>query len=410
MSRRVLMLAYYFPPLAGGGVQRTLKHVKYLPRHGFDPIVVTSRGVGHRLRDPSLCSEIPAGTPVLRPRELPLHLVKWGVESLSRRAGIPTGAGRYVGWPDEFAGWAPGALAASLAAVRRYRPDVIYSTSSPVSGHLVALALKRLTGLPWVADFRDAWTTNPEGLRRFGRLSRALERRIVREASCIVVVDETIDLLGVPAGDPRLVVIRNGVDREDLPAPGARAGEPVFRLAHVGMLYGARDAAPVLEALRSLIGRGVVDRDRVELRIVGDARLEPDAVGTVPLSRRGYVDHREALAEMAAADALLLYQPPGWRASTGKVFEYLATGRPILCVASRDNLAARFVGELDAGICAEPDDQPAIEDALRRLYEAWSAGQLRSSERVREEALRRFSRDSLARELADVLEAARSAA
>jgi glycosyltransferase involved in cell wall biosynthesis len=130
----------------------------------------------------------------------------------------------------------------------------------------------------------------------------------------------------------------------------------------------------------------------------------------VRISQGGYVDHREALVEMAAADALLLYQPPGWRASTGKVFEYLATGRPILCVARKDNLASRLVTELDAGVCAAPDDQPAIEQAIRGLYEEWSKGGLRPRVAAREEALRRFSRRELARQLADVLDTACRAA
>jgi glycosyltransferase involved in cell wall biosynthesis len=407
IRRRVLMLAYYFPPLGGGGVQRTLKFAKYLPAEGFDPIVVTTRGVGHRLRDPSLCSEVPPQTIVLRPPELPLHVARWGLESLLRRARLPTGYAQAVGWPDEFAGWAPGALWSTLRAVQRYRPDVIYSTSSPVSSHAVARVASRLSHLPWVADFRDAWTLNPEGGRLFDGLSRRLERRVVEGASRLVCVDETVELLGVPAGDPRCVVIRNGVDPADVQPPDWTPRRDVLRIAHVGMLYGERDAGPVLAAFRNLLSRGALDPEKIELRIVGDARLGPEGDWDgVRISRSGYVDHREALVEMAAADALLLYQPAGWRASTGKVFEYLATGRPILCVAREDNPAARLVTELDAGVCAAPDDQPAIEQAIQGLYDEWSTRGLRPRIAAREEALRRFSRRELAHQLADVLDAA----
>ena len=121
------------------------------------------------------------------------------------------------------------------------------------------------------------------------------------------------------------------------------------------------------------------------------------------MSRSGQVDHRLALAEMAAADVLLLYQPRGQRGSSGKIYEYLATGRPVLCVAPTDGVAARLVTEFDAGICAAPDDQPAIEEAIERLYETWSAGRLQATPRVREEALRRFSRRELGCQLAEVL-------
>jgi glycosyltransferase involved in cell wall biosynthesis len=406
--RRVLVLAYYFPPLGGGGVQRTLKFVKYLPTAGYDPIVVTTTGVGHVLRDPGLASDVPPSAVVLRAPELPIHVVKWKLEAVLRRLGLPARLAQAIGWPDEFVGWAPGALLTALRAVRRYRPDVVYSTSSPVSAHAVALALKQLTGVPWVADFRDAWTLNPEGAHLYRGLSRRLERAVVRHADRFVVVDDSVWIRGVPEGDPRRAVIRNGVDLDDLPALAPRSESSRFRLAHVGMLYGQRNAAPVLTALRNLIRHGTIGRDRVELRLVGDARVDERSTAGVPLTRRPYVDHREAVAEMRAADALLLYQPAGWNGASGKVYEYLATGRPILCVAPPENLGSRLVAELGAGICVAPDDSAGIEGAIERLFRSWSAGELMPSDEVRAEALRRFSRAALTRELAHVLDDARA--
>jgi glycosyltransferase involved in cell wall biosynthesis len=404
---RVLVLASYFPPLGGGGVQRTLKFVKYLPAAGYDPIVVTTTAIGHGLRDPGLAADVPPSAIVLRAGTLPLHVAKWKLEAVLRRFGLPVRLAQGVAWPDEFVGWAPGALLAALRAVRRYRPDVIYSTSSPVSAHVVALAVKRLTGVPWVADFRDAWTLNPEGAHLYARLSRRLERAVVGTADRFVVADESVGIRDVPDDDPRRVVIHNGVDADDLPAPTAHTSGSRFRLAHVGMLYGQRDAAPVFAALRHLVAQGTVARDRVELRLVGDARLDSAATAGVPLTRRPYVDHRAAVAEMGTADALLLYQPSGWNGASGKLYEYLATGRPILCVAPPENLGFRLVAELGAGICVAPEDPVAIERAIEQLYRSWCAGELAPSAEVRAEALRRFSRETLARELADVLDDAR---
>ncbi len=399
------MLAYYFPPLGGGGVQRTVKHVKFLPGEAFDPVVVTTRGVGQPLKDSSLAADVPAEVVVLRPPELPLHVVKWGLESVLRRVRLPTRLAQAVGWPDEFVGWAPGALWCALRAVRRYRPDVVYSTSSPVSGHAVALVVKAVTGLPWVADFRDPWTLNPQGAHLYRRLSVRLERLVVRHADRVLVADESVGVLGVGPGDPRLQIIRNGVDADDLPPLADGGSGSRFRLAYVGMLYGAMNAGPILAALQSLLARGALEREKVELRIVGDVRLGEEVnLDALPISRGGYVDHREALVEMAAADVLLLYLPPGWRASSGKIYEYLATGRPILCVVPDNSIAARLVAELGAGVCVAPDDQAAIEQAIEDLYQAWSAGRLGPDARVREEALRRFSRRELTHQLAEVLE------
>ena len=403
------MLAYYFPPLGGGGVQRTLKHVKYLPDMGFDSVVITAGARGYPIRDTALTEEIPPGTVVLRAPSIPMQYARWKLEGMLRAVGASPWRASVVGWPDEMAGWLPAAVFQALRAIRRYRPDVVYTTSSPVTAHLAGLILQSVTGLPWVADFRDAWTLDPHRAREYAPLaqaSSALERVVTRRVARAVIVDESVELVGLDNGDDRLVVIRNGVDPDDL-AVLPQVADGRFRLSYVGSLYGERDAAPVLAALRHLVSQGTVERDQVELRLVGDGRLDPESTAGVPLSRRPYVDHHEAVAEMGTADALLLYQPSGWNGASGKLYEYLATGRPILCVAPPENFGSRLVAELGAGICVAPEDPAGIERAIEQLYRSWSAGELAPSAEVRAEALRRFSRETLARELADVLDDAR---
>jgi glycosyltransferase involved in cell wall biosynthesis len=404
------MLAYYFPPLGGGGVQRTLKHAKYLPSAGLDVIVVTGTGRGFPLRDPGLAREITPDTVVLRAPALPLQHARWKTEGMLRRLGQPTWPASIIGWPDEMVGWLPGAVHQALRAVRRYRPDVLYTTSSPVTAHLAGLIVQRLTGLPWVADFRDPWTRHPYTPQQFAPIARAsetLERLVARRVDRVVLADESVEILGVQAGDTRATIIRNGVDPDDLVGRDATAAPAHFRLSFVGSLYGTIDGAPVFTALRSLLDRGVIDRDSFELRFVGDANVtgHPHLVD-LPVTQTGYVDHDEALREMFTATALLLHLPSVTRASSGKVFEYLASRRPVLCVAARDNLAYRLVDELGAGPCVEPEDAEGIEGAITSLVAEWRSGSLGVDERVRDETLRRFSRRALAAQLADVLRAA----
>jgi glycosyltransferase involved in cell wall biosynthesis len=406
---RVLVLAYHFPPHGGGGVQRTLKLVKYLPRHGFDPIVVTSRPGGYPLRDATLHADVPAGTVILRAPSAPTRVARWKAEGLLRRLGLSVRPAAMLGWPDEMVGWLPGAAYQALRAVRRYRPDVLLSTAWPVTAHVAALAVHRLTGLPWVADFRDPWSLNPHVQRSFAPLARAsaaLERQVTSRAAAAVVVDESVELLGIEPGDPRLVIVRNGVDGDDLPAPAPAPAGDRFRLSYVGSLYGSRDAAPVLAAVRGLAATGSITPGTFELRLVGDASIAGDHdMDGIPITRTGYVDHVRALREMAAASALLFYAPAGSRGSSGKIYEYLASGRPVLCVASRDSLARRLVEDLGAGPCIDPGDADGIRVALERLMGAWRDGSLAIDPAVREEALRRFSRDALAGQLATVLRA-----
>ena len=297
------------------------------------------------MRDPTLGEEVRPETVVIRAPELPLQLVKWALGGALRRARLPSRLTSYVGWPDEMAGWVPGATWHALRAVRRYRPDVLYSTLSPASAHLVALMVSRATGIPWVADFRDAWTRNPQGeqlARPFAGLSARLERAVVRRANYLVVVDESVELLEVDPGDPRLVVIGTVSTRTTCPRSTLAVRSTRFRISYVGTLYGARDAAPVFAALRALVDRGVIDERLLELRIVGPAALDADAnLDRLPVSRMGYVDHAAAIAEMAAADVLLFYAPTVNRGPSGKIYEYLVSGRPILCVAGSDNFAFR---------------------------------------------------------------------
>src|SRR5215211_821408 len=395
------MLAYFFPPLGGGGVQRTLKFVKYLPEHGWEPTVLTVRGSPYPMRDPALADELPPGVRVLRATELPLTPY---LAMVLARLHLDR-ARHLIAWPDLSQGWLPAAVLRALREVRRRRPEVLYTTSAPYVAHLAGLVVHRLTGVPWVADFRDEWSANPhlQGVPPYlRRLGRRAERAVSFRAR-VVVVGDYFDIDGAPPENR--ITITNGVDPDDLvglPAPHPPPDR--FRLTHVGTLYGDQDCAAVLAALRRLLQRGRLDPARVELRIVGQVLL-PGGGLDLPLgiSQTGYVSHRQALVEMRRATTLLLYVGGASRAPSGKLYEYLTSERPILCVARPDNLARLVVREWDAGECADPDDGPAIERAVLEMYGRWERGLLADLPGVRERAVRRFSRRALTGRLAAVL-------
>ena len=407
--RRVLVLAYYFPPVGGAGVQRTLKFVKHLASLGWDATVVSTRSRAYGARDASLVHEIPPSTRVVRTGALPLaRYLSYALHRLRLRR-----LRAFVLWPDGGLGWMPFALVAALRAARRDRPDVLFSTSSPYGAHLVALVVRRLTGLPWVADFRDEWSANPHLAsqpRLLARLSERAERAITRGASRIVVAAGYFRLADVDVDDPRRLEIVNGVDEADLPAADADP-RPTdrFVVAHVGTLYDLRDPTPALRALSALAARGAIDGSRVDVRLVGNVWLphfEPPDGLRVEVT--GYVEHRRAVAEMHAATVLLLYVPAIDLAPSGKFFEYLASGRPVLCLARADNLASRLVREWDAGAAADPGDAAAVEGAILTLWRRWEANGLPDREDVRARVLERYSRRVGAARLAEVLEEARS--
>jgi glycosyltransferase involved in cell wall biosynthesis len=403
-SRNALIVAYFFPPLGGAGVQRVLKFVKYLPEHGYAPVVVTTRSRDYPARDPTLLAEVPAGTPILHASDPPL--LRWGARGLDY-LGLD-GLRALAAWPDDAAAWIPAATVVALRAIKRHRASVIFSSAPPFSAHLVAWAAARASGLPWVADFRDEFSANPHSESRTGfvdRLSVPLERRIVRDAARVVTVADYFAIAGSPPQSDRRVTLVNGVDAADVPDVAVNGASDRFRLSFVGTLYGERDLAPVASALGALAAQGAIDPTRCELRIVGNMWLhrQPDA-GLVPVVSTGYVSHQEAVAEMQGASVLLFYAPDSSPAPSGKIFEYLACERPILCVARRDNLAYRLVDDWSAGLGAEPGDSAQIESAIAALYSGWESGGLGTPAGLRARVMASYSRRQLAAELAAVLD------
>jgi glycosyltransferase involved in cell wall biosynthesis len=225
-----------------------------------------------------------------------------------------------------------------------------------------------------------------------------------------VVAADYFRLEGLPPRDPRRVEIVNGVDEADVEHSGPSRPAERFVLAHVGSIYEIRDPSPALQALATLVSHGVIPREQLEVRLVGNLWLPGFAPPPgLKVVTTGYVSHARAIAEMAAATALLLYVPRGDLGPSGKLFEYLASGRPLLCLAPEENLASRLVTEWDAGIVSDPEDPAKIEEAILSLWRQWQEDGLPDQEHVRSRVLERYSRRASAAQLARVLEEARGA-
>lgn len=440
--KRALVVAYYFPPSGGPGVQRVLKAVKFLGAFGYRPTVLTVADGAFPQRDPALGREVPAGVEVVRTRSLdPLGLYGRLVRH-SEGAAVPVGsvgrgggvAARLARWlranvflPDARVGWVPFAARAGLR-LHRARPfDVVLTSGPPHSAHLVGRALRRQAGVAWVADFRDPWT----GINFYDelpmtpfarRLDRQIEASVLREADRIVTVSPTWRAaLAQKAGRPpdEVAVVHNGFDEEDFEGVGAAppagrfpSGSPSgrFILAHVGSLYGSRNPTALWDALARLSVEGRLDR--FALRLVGTVGGEVRAT----LAARGlgglaevvpYVPHAEAVREMASATALLLVvEGFGLERGmiTGKLYEYLASGRPVLGVGPADGDAAALLAETHAGRMLGRTDADGIASHLRDLLGRWERGE--TPRGASPEAAARYTRRAQTGALAEVLDAA----
>lgn len=289
--------------------------------------------------------------------------------------------------PDSRVGWIPGAVRVGLRAIRVERPEVIYSTSPGPSAHLVALALRCWTGLPWIADFRDPWGANPYRPRR-GPLARlldyGLEWLVISRASALVCATPTMsDLLRrrFPSARRKVNTILNGFDAElfESVRPRRIGGNDEFVLAHAGQFYGPRSPFVWFAALRHAMNRDETLRTRLRLVLIGPedyhgrplkelAAAEGVADNVIVM---GVVPHDEALGLLAVADAVALAGGGGPGAdlqTPNKLFEYLALRRPIVAAMPKGNPAVGMLRDANAvAVVCEPEDANALGSAIAQL-------------------------------------------
>lgn len=445
---RVLMIAYAFPPAGGSGVQRSAKFAKYLPEFGWRPTVWSTRCPPDLPCDESLLADLP---PTLdhrvrtrwdvagRPLQCARIADAW-VRRLSRHADWGTN----VAWrvqrglaaavkhlpPDETVCWALGSYAPLCNLIRREKIDAIYSTFSPASNHLLAWMLARATRRPWVADFRDLWTdeyryrfaAGPQWRRA---LDRSLERRFLLDADAVLAVtsSQTHALAKRTGRDQsKFITVTNGLDTDDFTtgcdshhasATQPDSGRPPrdrFVLTYVGRFTSESVSTSLMEGLERFAEHKPDCAKTFQLRHVGqcssDMRQRLDA-GPVPWITLGYRPHPQAVAEMKSADVLLLAladHPVAATILTGKLFEYLASGRPILIVGPTHSEAADLIRRCRAGVICTPTPQDVC-DTLQRLWNAWSQGRLPPG--CTPDKLQPFTRRHLTARLAATLDAVR---
>ena len=405
----------YFPPAGGGGVQRSLKFATHLPALGVETHVLAPLDPKwiHRDEDAPLPADVHVhrarylGPQARRPAE-ELHGMR-GVERLARQASL---AGRRMLLPDASVSWNLTSIPAAIRIVRSEAIDVVLTTSPPSSVHFVGAAVKRATGVPWVADLRDSIVAHPHrraerrSVRAKEQAEHAVARLVARSADAIVTVSAAIaDEMRERSPRGLVVEIPNGSDFDDFDGLPYRRGER-FRITHTGSFFGKRDPRPFLWALA---GGDFVD---VTARFVGDFRAADrewaDRLGLAPrLELVPYASRRRALELQRDSEALLLLIPDaggrGRGVLSGKVFEYLAAERPILAAVPPDGAAAELLRDTGAGVVVAPDDVEGMVRELTSLRDRWRAGPL-AGPGLTPAWRQRVSRQARVQELSDLFE------
>lgn len=417
---RVLAVACNFPPDAAVGTMRTLRLVQHLDDAGWRVDVLTLDPAGFRpgtVSDSALLARVPPDVTVLRARPTrPLERLTARLKGRRNTAlpapepAAPAGAAAAatlkaspgpfsdlrraitaaLTLPDREISWLIPAVRAARRHARHAPPDVVYSSGPPFTAHLVGYLAAKLSGAPWVADFRDPWARAPWREDRFEFERRAwavFERFVATRATAVVFAtttnrDDFARTYG-PQVASRFVVVPNGCDPRDFDgiAPSA-ARDGRFVMLHAGSLYGARNPAGLFRAVAAAVRSGDVDPATFRLRFLG--RIGISTVDLPALARElglagvvefvSHVPRRDSLQEMVDASALLIVQPVTTVSIPAKLYEYMAAGRPILALAEPGGETAALVERSRAGVAVLAEDEAAIAAGLASVVRLARAG------------------------------------
>ncbi len=383
MMKRVLIVTYDFPPVGGVSVQRVAKFAKYLPRHGWQPTVLTTRRGRIGPQDRSLFADLPAmpihRTPAPDPVRLLVALKALFTDShRPDRDLVGPADGRVGPWhpaawviPDAKLPWIPFGLHWAARVPRNERGDVVLSTlpspTAAILGHLIA----RMWGAPHVIDYRESWSNAlylPRRLHPLRWLETRLERAILTHASAAVAVPgvrHDLPNYGTP-----VCLIPNGYDETDFARVAVRKPSDQFVIAHVGVMWQGREVDPLIPAVNLLARRNERSVARLHFLQVGRTdsyskrRLEALSTRT-RVSVLPAVDHSDALAYMIGAD--LLYLPTIRNYIPTKSYEYVRSGVPIVGVGHAATNLAGLLRETGTGQVFDPEDAAGIAAYIDRL-------------------------------------------
>ena len=425
--RRVLFIAYLYPPIANSGTRRSLSFFNHLPDHGWEPNVLTVANPAERLRDDTLLDEIRPGTAVERvptaSAAISRRLAAWltpAPRQAAAAAGLEWRIDRLLQAPDDVVSWYPPAVRHGVALHRHQPFDVIYASGWPWTAFLVARAIGLKTGCPYVLDYRDTW--RPSGTHEWEVQTRLqalvnpwLERRAARHAAAVVTVTPSlVKVIGSDAGKTLVHCITNGFEPADFSAPAAAlaADDGLIHISYTGVWrpgYGLEDLYRAIQRLKQQGSTPALQRLRVSAAGFKPGPARAMGVDDV-VQELGPVPHARALHLMQRADALYLPVPLGYYAKAslpGKLFEYLGSGRPILAVVPPDSDVAGVVQAVGGALRLDPGDIAGLADALASLCQGSAAGLFSAR---RPEQLKRYTRAETTRELAAVFEQARARA
>ncbi len=373
--KKLLFISYFFPPLGLSGVQRAAKFCKYFSFGSWKAEVLTSRPKWYFAFDHELAKEIKETVKIHRiPSFDHFHCIRFKnyFTSEKREKLAQFGKPRSFAFPDAQIGWVPFCASFGIKLCRQKKFDAVMCSVPPFSSAIAGLFVSKRMGIPFAVDFRDPWIDEklfPSATKFHRKVNLALEKMIVNNSSVVIVINEKIKKnISERYPGKNIVVVSQGFDPEDFPKNITKKRKG-FTLCHMGSLWRGRKPDPLIKAMVRL-------KD-TEIRAVFIGKGSQSAVQAAKdagLSNRvsalGYLSHKAALEKACQADALWLYISPseGDAITTGKLFDYLGTGLPIIASIPKDTDAADVLRKTGAGIVVAPEDHEELAVKIRDLF------------------------------------------
>jgi len=429
---KVLILTYYWPPGGGAGVQRWLKFTKYLREFNFEPVIYTAENPEYPSIDESLFKDLPDNLTVLKTRIWePYKLFKWFTfqkkghrintaflnekkkQGLTEKIAIWIRGNLFI--PDARRFWIKPSVRYLTQYLSRNPVDLIVSTGTPHSLHLIALKISKKLEIPWVADFRDPWTKiyYQQSLmvgRLASRKHQKLEQSVLQNARAVTVVSKDMKRQFEEMGAPDVRLIPNGFDPEDFTDPGVNQAPVVpdqhFSITHIGTLFPLRNPVNLWKALSELLGEHKDLSKDLTINLAGamdyavSKSIDEANLGD-RVNRMGNIPFQEAIRLMKQSRLLLLLiinTPEAKGILTGKLFEYMNAGRPILAIGPTDGEVGHVLKETQTGHIVDYQDKEAIKNQVLDYYLRYREDNLK----VTPTNIEKYSRKNLTGEMTDL--------
>src|SRR5690606_4957749 len=403
MTKKALIITYYWIPAGGPGVQRWLKFVKYLPDFGIEPVVYIPENPTYPIIDPLLQEDFKQITILKNPIKEPYRLA--GFLSKNKTQKISSGIipnkrkqtfldklllyirGNFF-IPDARISWVKPSISYLEKYIQENQIETVITTGPPHSLHLIGLGLKEKLNLKWIADFRDPWTSivyhkELKLTKKSQQKHKELEKKVLNSADQIIVTSPSTKVEFSALTSKPIEVITNGYDVEQFEKQPL---DNKFSLAHIGSFLSERNPRILWKALKELIKENSEFKKDFELKLIGVISQEVlDTISEFKLDafvrNLGYLSHKESVIEQRKSQVLLLIESDSEETKMilpGKLYEYMASHRPILATANENSDIKNIIVPTNTGVVCDYSELEKVKQTILNYYNLYKENNLKT--------------------------------